>query len=120
MKSVHYWIFFILAFAIDLHVICMYTYMYMKYNTGNLYIWSLIYTIPGVQLSTLNECDNKHNHYYDEHILHVHIRVIVNIEITFNSLSEDVVHDCYRQWCGNSQSCRTLTDKSRECPVNCN
>ena len=24
------------------------------------------------------------------------------------------------QWCGNSQSCRTLSDKSSECPVNGN
>ena len=23
----------------------------------------------------------------------------------------------YIQWCGNSQSCRTLSDKSSECPV---
>ena len=52
-----------------------------------------MYTIPGIQLSTLNECDDKYNHYYDQHILNVHIRVIVNIEITFNLLSEDVVHE---------------------------
>ena len=24
----------------------------------------------------------------------------------------------YTQWCGNSQSCRTLSDKSSECPLN--
>ena len=31
-----------------------------------------------------------------------------------------VSHSHYRQRCGNSQLCRTLSDKSSECPVNWN
>ena len=52
------------------------------------------------------------------HLLYVHVHVH-----TFNyeyHNSVDSIYKQYNQWCGNSQSCRTLSNKSSECPVNGN
>ena len=32
-------------------------------------------------------------------------------------MPRQLIQECSEQWCGNSQSCRTLSDKSSECPV---
>ena len=51
--------------------------------------------------------------------MHMHLYVHVHVH-TFNYEYHNSVHSIYKQynqWCGNSQSCRTL---SSECPVNGN